>query len=140
MYGRDYARIKRAWQGDEEIYPTTEAQGRGRRFLILHLPCGCGTRGAINTMSNTSNRDIPELSGYRDFMMELVRRSGEFIKPYFGSANLAVEMKGDASPVTAADRGAEELMRGLIAKKFPSHACTLMKNFILRILTTRRSC
>jgi histidinol phosphatase-like enzyme (inositol monophosphatase family) len=32
-----------------------------------------------------------------------------------------VELKADQSPVTAADRGAEELMRGLIAQKFPTH-------------------
>ncbi len=54
-------------------------------------------------------------------MIELAQRSGEFIKPYFGSAGLAVEMKSDASPVTAADRGAEELMRAMIAKRFPEH-------------------
>lgn len=54
-------------------------------------------------------------------MVGLARRSGEFIKPYFGSAGLAVEMKSDASPVTAADRGAEELMRAMIAERFPGH-------------------
>ncbi|AWI10485.1 histidinol-phosphatase [Ereboglobus luteus] len=65
--------------------------------------------------------NFPELSEYRDFMIELARRSGEFITPHFGNPGLAVEMKGDASPVTAADRGAEELMRDMIAKKFPAH-------------------
>lgn len=64
---------------------------------------------------------VPDVSVYRDFMIELAQRSGEFIRPWFGNADLAVEVKGDASPVTAADRGAEELMRGLIAKKFPGH-------------------
>ena len=80
------------------------------------------TRNTRDTR-DTDNQDknIPGLSGFRDFMMELARRSGEFIMPYFGSADLAVEMKGDASPVTEADRGAEELMRAMIAKKFPSH-------------------
>jgi myo-inositol-1(or 4)-monophosphatase len=32
-----------------------------------------------------------------------------------------VETKADSSPVTAADRGAEQLMRCRIAKRFPSH-------------------
>lgn len=54
-------------------------------------------------------------------MIELARRSGEFIRPRFGDPALAVESKDDASPVTEADRGAEELMRAMIAKKFPSH-------------------
>ena len=54
-------------------------------------------------------------------MVELAEQSGEFIRPLFGSPGLAVETKADASPVTAADRGAEELMRARIAKKFPAH-------------------
>ena len=58
---------------------------------------------------------------YRAFLVELAEKSGEFIRPFFGSAGLAVETKADQSPVTAADRGAEDLMRTLIAKKFPAH-------------------
>lgn len=54
-------------------------------------------------------------------MTELAERSGDFIRPHFGNPALTVETKSDASPVTAADRGAEELLRELIAKKFPSH-------------------
>ena len=60
-------------------------------------------------------------ASYREFMIELARRSGEFIRPHFGDPALAVETKNDLSPVTVADRGAEELMRSLIAKKFPAH-------------------
>ena len=61
------------------------------------------------------------LDPYRSFIAELAAQSGDFIRPHYGRLDLAVETKGDASPVTVADRGAEELMRGLIAKKFPSH-------------------
>jgi myo-inositol-1(or 4)-monophosphatase len=61
------------------------------------------------------------LEPYRDFMIELAETSGEFIRPYFGREGLEVELKADSSPVTAADRGAEELMRGLIKGKFPRH-------------------
>ncbi|ATC64663.1 histidinol-phosphatase [Nibricoccus aquaticus] len=62
-----------------------------------------------------------DLTPYRAFLIELAERSGDFIRPYFASADLAVEIKSDDSPVTAADRGAEKLIRDLIAKKFPSH-------------------
>jgi histidinol phosphatase-like enzyme (inositol monophosphatase family) len=62
-----------------------------------------------------------DLAPYRTFLIELAQRSGDFIRPYFASADLAIEIKSDDSPVTSADRGAEQLLRGLIAKKFPAH-------------------
>ena len=62
-----------------------------------------------------------DLTAYRDFMIELAELSGNFIRPYFGKTDLEVELKADKSPVTAADRGAEELMRDLIAARHPSH-------------------
>ena len=40
------------------------------------------------------------------FALELAETSGDFIRPYFANPALAVEMKSDLSPVTAADRGA----------------------------------
>jgi myo-inositol-1(or 4)-monophosphatase len=46
--------------------------------------------------------------------------AGAVIRPLFRSA-LLVEAKGDASPVTVADRGAEEAMRAVLAARFPSH-------------------
>jgi myo-inositol-1(or 4)-monophosphatase len=62
-----------------------------------------------------------DLTPYRPFIAELAEKSGEFIRPFFGAPGLTVEIKADASPVTAADRGAEELLRALIAKRFPAH-------------------
>ena len=62
-----------------------------------------------------------DLSPYRPFLVELAERSGDFIRPLFADPTVAVDTKSDASPVTAADRGAEQLMRGLIAKTFPTH-------------------
>jgi histidinol phosphatase-like enzyme (inositol monophosphatase family) len=62
-----------------------------------------------------------DLAPYRTFLVELARRSGDFIRPLAAQPALAIETKADQSPVTAADRGAEELMRGLIAKQFPAH-------------------
>ncbi|MSU25383.1 MAG: histidinol-phosphatase [Opitutus sp.] len=61
------------------------------------------------------------LSPYRACMIELAELSGEFIRPFFGQPGLVVETKADQSPVTAADRGAEELIRARLAKKFPAH-------------------
>jgi histidinol phosphatase-like enzyme (inositol monophosphatase family) len=61
------------------------------------------------------------LEPLRAFMIELAGRSGDFIRPYFARSDLKVELKADQSPVTEADRGAEELMRGLIAKRYPDH-------------------
>ena len=61
------------------------------------------------------------LDPYRSFIIELAELSGEFIRPYFGRSDVEVELKADGSPVTAADRGAEELMRGLIKSRFPGH-------------------
>lgn len=62
-----------------------------------------------------------DLTPYRTFLAELAVRSGEFILPYFANPALAVEIKSDDSPVTAADKGAEQLLRAMITKKFPSH-------------------
>lgn len=54
-------------------------------------------------------------------MIELANASGDFIRPLYRQAGLAVELKSDLSPVTVADRGAEELIRARIAHRFPSH-------------------
>ncbi len=62
-----------------------------------------------------------DLTPYRTFLTELALRSGDFLRPLFADPSLGVEFKSDQSPVTAADRGAEELLRALIANKFPSH-------------------
>ena len=62
-----------------------------------------------------------DLTPYRTFMTELCRESGDFIVPLYRQPGVAVERKSDESPVTIADRGAEELMRTRIAKRFPGH-------------------
>lgn len=54
------------------------------------------------------------------FMHELIGTAFAVIRPLF-LAGAEVGVKGDATPVTAADRGAEEAMRGLIATRYPSH-------------------
>src|SRR4051812_25370591 len=46
--------------------------------------------------------------------------AGAVIRPLFRSA-LLVEAKGDASPVTEADKAAERALRALIAERHPDH-------------------
>ena len=48
------------------------------------------------------------------------RQAGDFTLTHFQRDDLAVETKADASPVTVADRGAEQLLRSLIAAAFPT--------------------
>lgn len=64
---------------------------------------------------------IPASERFRSFAIELAQASGEFIAPHFGNLGLAVDIKSDATPVTIADRGAEELMRAMIARRYPGH-------------------
>ncbi|MEI6861047.1 MAG: histidinol-phosphatase [Verrucomicrobiota bacterium] len=73
------------------------------------------------SLAFAANTRPVDLTRYRTFMGELAQQSGEFIRPYFGTPGLAVETKADQTPVTAADRGAEELLRALIAKRYPAH-------------------
>src|SRR5262245_60057463 len=55
------------------------------------------------------------------FVTELAEESGALIRRYFRSPALAVDVKDDATPVTDADRGAEELLRRRILARFPDH-------------------
>lgn len=55
------------------------------------------------------------------FMEHLVRASEQVILPLFQSADLAVDDKSDDTPVTQADRGAEQVIRRLIQEHYPDH-------------------
>src|SRR5262245_8488069 len=54
--------------------------------------------------------------------VSFARQAGDFTLTHFQTATLAVETKADASPVTVADRGAEQLLRTAIAAAFPNDA------------------
>ena len=56
-----------------------------------------------------------------DFAVETAYLAGRLTLGHFRTG-LAAEYKGDDSPVTAADRAAEELMRGRIERRYPQHA------------------
>jgi histidinol-phosphatase len=55
-----------------------------------------------------------------DFTKQLAKASGDIINSYFRT-NVNIETKSDNSPVTIADKKAEEIMREMIMKAFPEH-------------------
>lgn len=61
-----------------------------------------------------------ELNDFKSFAKILADESGAIIKKYFRT-ELNVDSKADDSPVTIADKKAEEIMRELIMKEFPAH-------------------
>ena len=63
---------------------------------------------------------MSELNELKKFCRALSDESGKVIKKYFRSG-VNVETKNDESPVTVADKTAEEVMRILIEKEFPEH-------------------
>jgi histidinol-phosphatase len=58
---------------------------------------------------------------FLDFAVDAAWQAGQLTLAHF-QTGVAVEQKADASPVTVADRGAEELLRRLIESRFPGHA------------------
>src|ERR1051325_1018473 len=52
-------------------------------------------------------------------MIEIAREAGALLMQYFGK--VAIEYKGEADLVTAADRASEKLIRERIKKLWPSH-------------------
>lgn len=65
---------------------------------------------------------IPNLEGRLEFAVEIARQAGEKTLEFFHSSDLELERKADGSPVTAADRAAEELLRARIGEKYPEDA------------------
>src|SRR5687768_11294731 len=65
--------------------------------------------------SSSSLQDILETA------LEAAYEAGRITLSYFQTTRFNVEMKSDLSPVTAADRAAEEHIVALIRSRFPSH-------------------
>jgi histidinol phosphatase-like enzyme (inositol monophosphatase family) len=63
---------------------------------------------------------IPDLRELLDFALEAAWTAGRVTLGYF-QTRLDVERKGDDSPVTAADRAAEQTLRDLIGRRWPDH-------------------
>ncbi len=55
-----------------------------------------------------------------EFAVEAAQLAGTYTLGYF-NAQPPIELKADYTPVTAADRGAEELLRQRISRAFPRH-------------------
>jgi myo-inositol-1(or 4)-monophosphatase len=58
---------------------------------------------------------------YLDFVTELAYRAGRITLGYY-QTGLRPDFKPDDTPVTAADRAAEEFIRGEIGRTYPGHA------------------
>lgn len=56
------------------------------------------------------------------FAVEIARKAGELTLQHYRKPGLAVEHKGDGSPVTIADQEAEKLLRERISERFPDDA------------------
>jgi histidinol-phosphatase len=61
----------------------------------------------------------PEWRSRYDQAVDAARKAGDLARTYFDTT-FEVEWKTDQTPVTVADRRAEELIRGLVAKHFPA--------------------
>jgi histidinol-phosphatase len=64
--------------------------------------------------------DEPNPHEVLEFAVEAAQLAGAVTLGYF-NANTPFELKADRSPVTAADRGAEQLLRSRIEAAFPDH-------------------
>lgn len=60
------------------------------------------------------------MKDFKEFAKLLSEESGRIIKGYFRT-DVSIDTKSDLSPVTVADKKAEEAMRELIMKEFPDH-------------------
>jgi histidinol-phosphatase len=63
----------------------------------------------------------PSLQPYLDFAVETAYLAGRLTLGYF-QTGIHPDMKADDTPVTAADRAAEQLIRGRIERQYPGHA------------------
>ncbi|KAJ6671413.1 3'(2')5'-BISPHOSPHATE NUCLEOTIDASE [Salix viminalis] len=76
-----------------------------------------------SSQSNPLQLDLTEadLDGFSDVANKLADASGEVIRKYFRKKFEIID-KEDLSPVTVADKAAEEAMISIILENFPSHA------------------
>lgn len=61
---------------------------------------------------------MADLDQYLDAALAAANAAGSVIRPFFRSA-VSADLKADQSPVTMADRGAEEAMRALLRERCP---------------------
>lgn len=68
-----------------------------------------------------TNADVPFLDRALAVALEAARAAGERIEHHFDHG-VEVELKPDSTPVTVADREAEDIIRATLLKAFPDHA------------------
>lgn len=61
------------------------------------------------------------MRGYHDFIRETAREAGRLTLKYYQTKFAVPEFKADDTPVTVADREAEQLIRERISKAYPGH-------------------
>jgi histidinol phosphatase-like enzyme (inositol monophosphatase family) len=64
----------------------------------------------------------PTLQSILEVALEAAHEGGRVTLGYFQTSNLAVDLKRDASPVTIADRMAEERIGAIVRSRFPRHS------------------
>ena len=69
-----------------------------------------------------STRDDGQLDDLLELAVDLVREAGELTLGWFRSPDLEIERKGDGTPVTQADKAAEQFLRDEITARFPDDA------------------
>lgn len=62
---------------------------------------------------------MTDRADFLQILEDLARRAGDITLKYFQNPELAVEAKGDASPVTIADRETEQFIRDEVGRLFP---------------------
>lgn len=63
--------------------------------------------------------DLKKLESRLEFAVQLAEQAGAQNMEYFRSSHLAVELKDNGTPVSEADRAAEQMVRDAIAKSYP---------------------
>jgi len=61
-----------------------------------------------------------EISERLSFALEITRKAGELSLKYFRRPNLSVDQKANGTPVSEADRAAEEFLRNEITRRYPN--------------------
>ncbi len=91
---------------------------RGFTTLSLHI----GRSVTLRRMANSQKLDDKELLPRWELARDIAHEAGQLTMRHFRSDDLQVEQKSDASPVTIADREAEQLLRDRILAAFPDDA------------------
>ena len=80
-------------------------------------------KGGLTTATYRAGMADPALRELLDVCADVAVSAGRRSLAYFGlkPADLGVEAKGDATPVTIADRAVEDAARELLDKRYPNH-------------------